>query len=181
MPPLLDDVSQAVLLDHLLVVTGGLRRDEALVGQFKHQMSHHVSFGSNFTWSHALDYELFGPDAGDYHLTSVVIHALDALLLFLLLFRAGGAVMPSLVVAALFAVHPINVESVVWVSERKTVLSMAFFLLATPLSSPPGKHSATDLQIAGPGTGSSSDCPSSGCGGSGGDNSRDSGKKPPPR
>ncbi len=81
-------------------------------------------------WSHALDYELFGPDAGDHHLTSVVIHALNAALLFLLLLRAGGRVAPSFVVAALFAWHPFNVQSVAWVAERKNLLS-AFFCFLT--------------------------------------------------
>lgn len=80
-------------------------------------------------WSHALDYELFGGDAGDHHLTSVLIHALNALLLFLLLLRIDGAVIPSLLVAALFAWHPFNVQSVAWVAERKNLLSAFFFLL----------------------------------------------------
>jgi tetratricopeptide (TPR) repeat protein len=80
-------------------------------------------------WSHALDYELFGPDAGDHHLTSVAIHALNALLLFLLLLRAGGAVTLSFVVAALFAWHSFNLQSVAWVAERKNLLSAFFFLL----------------------------------------------------
>jgi protein O-mannosyl-transferase len=83
------------------------------------------------TWlSHALDCQLFGMDAGDHHLISVFIHALNALLLFLLLRRATGAAGASFIVAALFAWHPFNVESVAWIAERKNVLSTFFFLLA---------------------------------------------------
>lgn len=80
-------------------------------------------------WSHALDYELFGSDAGDHHLVSVVIHSLNALLIFLLLHRLGGGAWESFFVAALFAWHPFNVESIAWVAERKNVLSTLFFLL----------------------------------------------------
>lgn len=83
------------------------------------------------TWlSHALDCQLFGLDAGYHHLTSVFIHALNVLLLFLLLLHATRAVGRSFVVAALFAWHPFNVESVAWIAERKNVLSTLFFLLA---------------------------------------------------
>ncbi|HEY3973257.1 MAG TPA: tetratricopeptide repeat protein [Candidatus Sulfotelmatobacter sp.] len=83
------------------------------------------------TWlSHALDYQLFGLAAGGHHMTSVLFHVLNAVLLFLLLRRATGAAGRSFVVAALFAWHPFNVESVAWVAERKNVLSTFFFLLA---------------------------------------------------
>ena len=83
------------------------------------------------TWlSHALDYDLFGLDAWGHHLTSVLLHALNAGLLFLLLSGATGMRGRSFVVAALFALHPINVESVAWAAERKTVLCMLLFLLA---------------------------------------------------
>jgi tetratricopeptide (TPR) repeat protein len=82
------------------------------------------------TWlSHALDCELYGLNAPGHHFTSVLIHALSVMLLFLLLKRATGATERSLLVAALFAVHPFNVESVAWIAERKNVLSMLFFLL----------------------------------------------------
>lgn len=82
------------------------------------------------TWiSHALDCQLFGLNAGGHHMTSVVIHALNALFLFLLLYKATGAMGRSFLVAALFAWHPFNVESVAWVAERKNVLSTFFFLL----------------------------------------------------
>jgi tetratricopeptide (TPR) repeat protein len=83
------------------------------------------------TWlSHALDCQIFHLNPVGHHYTNVLFHAINAVLLFLLLRRATGTVWPNLVVAALFALHPINVESVAWASERKNVLSMFFFLLA---------------------------------------------------
>ena len=82
------------------------------------------------TWlSHALDYQLFALNPIGHHLDSVLIHALNAVLLFLLLVWGTKRVGPSLLVATLFAVHPLNVESVAWVAERKNVLSTFFFLL----------------------------------------------------
>lgn len=83
------------------------------------------------TWlSHALDYQVFGLNPAGHHCVSVLIHALNAVLLFLLLAWLTKRVGPSLLVAALFAFHPINVESVAWIAERKNVLSTLFFLLA---------------------------------------------------
>jgi len=83
------------------------------------------------TWlSHALDYQLFALNPAGHHFDSVLIHALNAVLLFLLLAWVTKRVGPSLLVAALFAVHPLNVESVAWVAERKNVLSTLFFFLA---------------------------------------------------
>jgi protein O-mannosyl-transferase len=83
------------------------------------------------TWlSHAVDGQLFGLSAGGHHVTSVAIHALNAVLLFLLFTWLTGRMGPSLLVAVLFALHPINVESVAWVAERKNVLSTFFFLAA---------------------------------------------------
>jgi protein O-mannosyl-transferase len=83
------------------------------------------------TWiSHALDVQLFGLNPVGHHYTNVVLHALNAVLLFLLLQSATGFTWRSLAVAALFALHPVNVESVAWASERKNVLSMMFLLLA---------------------------------------------------
>ena len=80
------------------------------------------------TWlSHALDYQLFQQNPTGHHFTSLLIHAANAVLLFLLLMYATGRIGPSLLVAALFALHPINVESVAWVAERKNVLSTFFF------------------------------------------------------
>jgi hypothetical protein len=83
------------------------------------------------TWlSHELDYQLFGLDPAGHHDVSVLFHAINAVLLFWVLLRATGFAGRSFMVAALFALHPINVESVAWIAERKNVLSMMFFLLA---------------------------------------------------
>ena len=83
------------------------------------------------TWlSHALDCQLFGLNPAGHHSISVLLHALNAVLLFLVLQSLTGFAWRSLMVAVLFAVHPLNVESVVWAAERKTVLSLLFFLLA---------------------------------------------------
>jgi len=83
------------------------------------------------TWiSHALDWQLFGANPIGHHYMNVVLHALNAVLLFLLLQSATGFSGRSLMVAALFALHPVNVESVAWAAERKNVLSMFFLLLA---------------------------------------------------
>jgi tetratricopeptide (TPR) repeat protein len=82
------------------------------------------------TWlSHALDCQLYGLNPYGHHVTNVLLHVLNVVLLFLLLVRATGAVGRSLLVAALFAFHPMNVESVAWIAERKNVLSTFFFLL----------------------------------------------------
>jgi Flp pilus assembly protein TadD len=83
------------------------------------------------TWlSHMADVQLFGLDAGWHHLVGVALHATSAILLFTLLRGATGSVWRSAFVAALFAVHPLHVESVAWVAERKDVLSTALFLAA---------------------------------------------------
>jgi protein O-mannosyl-transferase len=82
------------------------------------------------TWiSHAVDWQLFGANPVGHHYTNVVLHAVNVVLLFLLLQSATGFTGRSLMVAALFAVHPVNVESVAWAAERKNVLSMFFLLL----------------------------------------------------
>ena len=83
------------------------------------------------TWlSHALDCQVFRLNPAGHHYTNLLLHAANAVLLFLLLRRATGLTWPSLLVGALFALHPVNVESVAWAAERKNVLSMLFFLLA---------------------------------------------------
>jgi tetratricopeptide (TPR) repeat protein len=81
------------------------------------------------TISHMLDCQLYGLKAGGHHATSVLLHIIAVLLLFRVLRQMTGAVWKSATVAALFAVHPLHVESVAWVSERKDVLSAVFFLL----------------------------------------------------
>jgi protein O-mannosyl-transferase len=83
------------------------------------------------TWlSHALDSQLFGITPAGPHDVNVLLHIVNALLLFWVLQRATGLVGRSWMVSALFALHPINVESVAWIAERKNLLSMLFFLLA---------------------------------------------------
>jgi len=90
----------------------------------------HASNWHPLTWlSHALDCRLFGEHAGPHHLVSVALHIANTLLLFLVLRRMTGALWRSALVAAFFALHPLHVESVAWVSERKDVLSGLFFLL----------------------------------------------------
>lgn len=82
------------------------------------------------TWlSHMLDVSLFGPNAGMHHAVNLVLHVLNALLLFGLLHRMTGVLGRSAFVAALFAVHPLHVESVAWAAERKDVLSTLFWML----------------------------------------------------
>jgi protein O-mannosyl-transferase len=82
------------------------------------------------TWmSHALDCSLYGLNPVGHHFTSILLHAVNVILLFLLLMWATERLAPSLFVAALFALHPINVESVAWVAERKNVLCTMFFFL----------------------------------------------------
>ena len=82
------------------------------------------------TWlSHALDCQLYGSNPVGHHSTNILLHALNVVLLFLLLLRATGAKGRSLLVAALFGLHPLNVESVAWIAERKNLLSTLFFLL----------------------------------------------------
>lgn len=82
------------------------------------------------TWlSHALDSQIFGLNPAGHHYVNVLFHACNAVLLFIVLKRATKFVGRSFVVAALFAVHPLNVESVAWIAERKNVLCTLFFLL----------------------------------------------------
>ena len=82
------------------------------------------------TWlSHMADVSLYGTDAGRHHLSNVFFHILSTLLLFLTFNRMTGALWRSAFVAALFALHPINVESVAWVANRKNVLSTFFWML----------------------------------------------------
>ena len=79
--------------------------------------------------SHMLDWQLYGAKAGGHHLTNVLLHAANAIVLFLLLRKMTRAVWCSAFVAAVFAIHPLRVESVAWVAERKDVLSGFFFML----------------------------------------------------
>ena len=108
------------------VVTRGLTAG-GIAWAFTHsQIGHWVPVT---TLSHMLAWQIFGPNAGGHHLLNVVLHAVSAILLFLLLRKMTGDLWPSAFVAAIFAIHPLRVESVAWVTERKDVLSGLFFML----------------------------------------------------
>lgn len=107
-------------------ITGGLTL-EGIAWVFTH--SHGANWHPLTGLSHMLDCELFGLNPGGHHFTSVAIHALNAALWFLVLANLTGATGRSLFVAAVFALHPLRVESVAWVSERKDVLSGLFWIL----------------------------------------------------
>jgi hypothetical protein len=107
-------------------VTGGLSL-KGLAWAFTHvdcQLYHPLTMLSLMG-----DYQLHGLQAGGYHLTNVALHTASVLLLFLGLRRMTGAVWRSGLVAAVFAIHPLRVESVAWVAERKDVLGAFFFML----------------------------------------------------
>jgi protein O-mannosyl-transferase len=90
----------------------------------------HANFWHPLTWiSHMLDVQLFGLNPQGHHLTNLLFHIANTLLLFLVLNRMTKALWQSAFVAALFAIHPLHVESVAWVAERKDVLSTLFWLL----------------------------------------------------
>jgi len=92
--------------------------------------SFHEANWHPLTWiSHMADCQLFGLNSGPHHFVNVVLHAANVLLLFWLLQRTTDAVWRSFLVAALFAVHPLNVETVAWVAQRKSLLSTLFSLL----------------------------------------------------
>ena len=93
-----------------------------------------VAYWHPMTWlSLMLDYELYGLSPSGYHLTNLLLHILSVLFLFLALRRMTGSIWQSGFVASLFALHPLNVESVAWAVERKNVLS-SFFLMLTLLT-----------------------------------------------
>jgi hypothetical protein len=90
----------------------------------------HASNWHPITWlSHMTDIQFYGMNAGRHHLTNVLFHIINTLLLFLVFRRMTGDIWRSGFVAALFALHPVHVESVAWVSERKDVLSAFFWML----------------------------------------------------
>ena len=90
----------------------------------------HASNWHPLTWlSHMLDCQLFGLNPGQHHLTNLFFHIANALLLFFVFRKMTGRIWQSAFIAAVFALHPLHVESVAWVSERKDVLSAFFFLL----------------------------------------------------
>ena len=90
----------------------------------------HAEFWHPLTWlSLMLDYQLYGLNAAGYHVTNLILHLLSTLLLFWLLNRMTGALWQSAFVAAVFAIHPLHVETVVWITKRKDVLSAFFWML----------------------------------------------------
>src|SRR6266702_8112708 len=111
--------------DHVYVydnplVTRGLTIN-GIVGAFTH--AHARNWHPLTTISHMLDCQLYGLNASGHHLTNVILHTISVLLLFLVLRQMTGAFWQSAFVAALFAIHPLHVESVAWIAERKDVLS----------------------------------------------------------
>jgi tetratricopeptide (TPR) repeat protein len=109
----------------------GIRDGVTLRGVVWAFSTFHASNWHPITWlSHMLDVELFGFSPGGHHAVSLLIHLVNVLLLFWLLGKATGAWLRSFAVALIFAIHPMNVESVAWVSERKNLLSTLFWLLA---------------------------------------------------
>jgi tetratricopeptide (TPR) repeat protein len=90
---------------------------------------HSVNWHPLTTLSHMLDCQLWDSHAGGHHFTNIVLHTIAVVLLFLILLQMTGALWRSAFVAAVFAVHPLRVESVAWISERKDVLSAVFFML----------------------------------------------------
>ena len=109
------------------VVTGGLNW-----AAIAHACTHFIaSQWIPLSWlSHMLDVQLFGLDPGPHHLVNVAFHALNSCLVLAALHAVTREFWPSATVALLFAVHPINVESVAWIAERKNLLSTTFWLLA---------------------------------------------------
>jgi hypothetical protein len=92
--------------------------------------SFHSANWHPLTWiSHMIDASLFGSNAGSHHVVNVIFHAANSMLAFAAFKRLTGDVWKSAVIAFLFAVHPVHVESVAWVAERKDVLSTLFWLL----------------------------------------------------
>ena len=90
-----------------------------------------VSYWHPLAWiSHMVDCELFGLKPGRHLMVNLAIHILNSILLFLILLRMTGSLFKAATVAILFALHPVNVESVAWITERKTVLSTFFLLTA---------------------------------------------------
>ena len=107
-------------------VTRGLTL-QGIIWAFTHV---HCSNWHPLTWvSHMLDCQFYGLSPGGHHLTNILLHTATAILLFLILRQMTGALWRSAFVAAVFAIHPLRVESVAWVAERKDVLSGVFFML----------------------------------------------------
>ncbi|HVI77665.1 MAG TPA: tetratricopeptide repeat protein, partial [Candidatus Acidoferrum sp.] len=100
---------------------------EGIIGAFAH--THALNWHPLTTLSHMLDCQLYGLNPGGHHLTNVILHTMSVLLLFLVLKQTTNALWQSVFVAVLFAIHPLHVESVAWIAERKDVLSAVFFMV----------------------------------------------------
>ncbi|MHC4649146.1 MAG: tetratricopeptide repeat protein, partial [Planctomycetota bacterium] len=107
-------------------ITDGITADSVVWAFTK---AHYHMWHPLTTLTQMVDCHLFGLDAGRHHLTSLLFHLANTVLLFLVLNRMTGAVWPSAFVAAVFALHPLQVESVAWLAERKNVLSGLFWIL----------------------------------------------------
>jgi len=108
-----------------------------------------ISYWHPLTWlSHMVDCQLFGLNPGWHHLSSLLFHMANTLLLFWVLKNMTGLIWQSGFVAAVFALHPLNVESVAWIAERKNLLSMLFWILAIASYSRYVKHPATGRYVA---------------------------------
>jgi len=110
-------------------IQSGITRD-SVRWAFNEHGRNYAGLWTPLLWlSFMLDYEFYGLNAGGYHLTNLMLHIMSTLLLFWLFNRMTGAVWKSAFVAAFFALHPLHVESVAWVTERKDVLSAFFWML----------------------------------------------------
>jgi hypothetical protein len=117
--------------DNMYVIENSHIQSGITLGEFRWAFStKYLGLWNPLVWlSLMLDYQLHGLNAGGYHLTNVILHVMSTLLLFWLFNRMTGAIWRSAFVAALFALHPLHVESVVWIAERKDVLSAFFWML----------------------------------------------------
>jgi len=119
--------------DDGLYVTGNplVQQGLTLSGVIQSFAYEETDYWHPLTWiTHMLDYQFYGPAPGGHHLTNVLIHAATVVALFLVLFSLTGAMWRCAFVAAAWGIHPLRVESVAWISERKDVLSALFFVLA---------------------------------------------------
>ena len=118
--------------DDVYVTTNSHVQSGITLGEFCWAFSTtYADFWHPLTWlSLMFDYQLHGLNAGGYHLTNVILHIMSVLLLFWLFNRMTGAIWRSAFIAALFAFHPLHVESVAWIAERKDVLSAFFWMLS---------------------------------------------------
>jgi protein O-mannosyl-transferase len=103
---------------------------ENLLWAFSFAPTEEESYWLPLTWlSHMADCELFGLNPGFHHLTNLLLHILCALLLYLVFYKMTGAIWKSAALSLVFAVHPLNVDSVAWIAERKNLLSSLFWML----------------------------------------------------